>query len=256
MKIRLLIFIFSFSIIKLFATAQAPDKIIIENKEYDLLNNPLENYFVENPDLDPIYGGKIKMFNKYKTEIIPIPFSTGNYRGYIATFKIENQLLKLVDIKVQNIESEKREYISVYKELFGDKNIIINYSGILVVPIGKFLDSANFGYSYLYSEYKLITIKNDKIQKSKNLKKDEYLKFKFSQFEEYKKTDDFKNSVREYFDNWRNDKKMELSIENTKHLSKKEIQELKREYANPPKNELVENFIFLTKNIDFVIVDY
>ena len=53
-----------------------------------------------------------------------------------------------------------------------------------------------------------------------------------------------------------NDKKMELSIENTKHLSKKEIQELKREYANPPKNELVENFIFLTKNIDFVIVDY
>ena len=59
MKIRLLIFIFSFSIIKLFATAQAPDKIIIENKEYDLLNNPLENYFVENPDLDPIYGGKI-----------------------------------------------------------------------------------------------------------------------------------------------------------------------------------------------------
>ena len=37
---------------------------------------------------------------------------------------------------------------------------------------------------------------------------------------------------------------------------KKEIQELKREYANPPKNELVENFIFLTKNIDFVIVDY
>ena len=35
------------------------------------------------------------MFDKYKTEIIPIPFSTGNYRGYIATFKIENQLFEI-----------------------------------------------------------------------------------------------------------------------------------------------------------------
>ena len=62
---------------------------------------------------------------------------------YKYTSRNENDTVALA----QNIESEKREYISVYKELFGDKNIIINYSGILVVPIGKFLDSANFGYS-------------------------------------------------------------------------------------------------------------
>ncbi|WP_374360920.1 hypothetical protein [Cloacibacterium sp.] len=256
MKFRLLIFIFIFSISKIFATAQAPDKIIIDNKEYDLLNNPLENYFAKNPELDPIYGGKIKMFEKYKTEIIPIPFSTGNYRGYIATFKIENQILKLIDIEIQNIESEKREYISVFKELFGDKNVTLNYSGILVIPTGDFLESANFGYSYLFTEYRLITINNDKVLKSKELSKDEYLKFKFKQFTEYKKTNQYKAEVKEYYENWKSDKKIELSKKNTKGLTKKEISELKKDFENPPKIELAENFIFLTKNIDFIIIDY
>jgi len=256
MKFRLLIIIFTFTISKIFATAQAPDKIIIENKEYNLLNNPLEFFFAKNPEFDPIYGGKIKMFDKYKIEIIPIPFSTGNYRGYIATFKIENQLLKLIDIKIQNIESENREYISVYKELFGDKNIILNYSGILVIPTGDFLDSANFGYSYLYSKYRLLTINNDKITKEKEIDKDDYLKFKVNQFTKYKKTNQYKIEVKNYYENWKDDKKMELSKKNTKHLTKNEILQLKKEYENPPSLEMVENFLFLTKNIDFVIVEY
>ena len=256
MKFKILIFIFTFSLSKFFATAQAPDKIIIDNKEYDLLNNPLENYFIKNPELDPIYGGKIKMFEKYKAEIVPIPFSTGNYRGYIATFKIENQSLKLVDIEIQNIESEKREYISVYKELFGDRNVILNYSGILVIPTGEFLDSANFGYSYLYSKYKLLTISDDKVLKDKEVQKDDYLKFKVNQFNEYKKTNQYKIEVKEYFKNWENDRKIELSRNNTKDLTKEEVIELKKQYENPPKIEMIDNFIFLTKNIDFVIVDY
>lgn len=256
MKFKILILFIIFSLSKLLATAQAPDKIIIENKEYDLLNNPLENYFENNPELDPIYGGKIKMFNKYKTEEIPIPFSTGNYKGYIATFKIENQLLKLVDIKVQNIQSENGEYISVYKDLFGDKNIILNYSGILVVPTGEFLDSANFGYSYLYSTYRLLTINKDIVIKDKELNKDDFFKFKVNQFTEYKKTGQYKIDVKEYLENWKESKKFELSKKNTKDLTKKEISELRKEYNNKPKIEIIENFLFLTKNIDFVIVKY
>ena len=254
MKFKILIFFFTFSLSKLFATSQAPDKIIIENKEYDLLNNPLENYFEKNPEFHPIYGGKIKMYNRDNEQVVP--FSTGNYRGYIATFRLENNLLKLVDIKVENIESEKKEYISVYKELFGDRNVILNYSGILVIPTGEFLDSANFGYSYLYSKYKLLTIIDDKVLKEKEVQKDEYLKFKVNQFNEYKKTNQYKIEVKEYFKNWENDKKIELSRNNTKDLTKEEVIELKKQYENPPKIEMIENFLFLTKNIDFVIVDY
>lgn len=256
MKFRLFIIIFSFSLSKIFATAQAPDKIIIENKEYDLLNNPLENYFEKNPEMNPIFGGKIEMFEKYKKEVTPIPFSTSNYRGYIATFKIENQLLKLVDIKIQNIESDKGEYVSVYKELFGDKNLILHYSGILIIPTGDFLDSANFGYSYLYSKYRLVTVNNDKILCEKEIGKDDYLKFKNKQFTEYKKTKQYKIDVKEYYENWKDDKKIELSKKNMKNLTKEEILELKKQYENSPKIEMVENFIFLTKNIDFVVVEY
>lgn len=256
MKIKLVILIFTFLLSKLLATAQAPDKIIIENKKYDLLNNPLENYFEKNPELHPIYGGKIKMFNKYNEEFVPIPFSTGNYRGYIATFKIENQLLKLVDIEIQNVESENREYISVYNELFGDRNVFLNYFGILVVPTGEFLDSANFGYSYLYSKYRLLTINDDKVIKDKELNKDDFKQFKVNQFLAYRKTTQYKIDVKEIFENWKESKKIELSRENTKKLTKKEISELKKEYSNKPKIEMVENFLFLTKNIDFVIVKY
>jgi|JI9StandDraft_1071089.scaffolds.fasta_scaffold129764_2 hypothetical protein len=256
MKIKLFILIFSFSICKIFATAQTPDKIIIDEKQFDLLNNPLEQFFKIHPELDPIYGGKIKMFNKYRNKPIPIQFSTGNYRGYIATFKIENNFLKLFDIKIQNIESEKREYISVYKELFGDKQISLNYNGILIIPTGDFLDSANFGYSYLFSKYQLMTIKNDNIERSKEVTKDEYLKFKVIQFVEYKKTADYQNEVKEYFENWKTEKEIELSRKNTKNLTKREIAELHKEYINAPKSEFIDNFLFVTKNLDFVIVDY
>ncbi|MDY3528800.1 hypothetical protein PG593_03270 [Riemerella anatipestifer] len=256
MKYKFLIICLLFFFTKLFATGQTPNKIIIDDKEYDLLTNPIESYFAKNREVDPIYEGKIKMFDRYKTELIPIPFSTGNYRGYIATFKIENQILKLVDIEIQNIESEKREYISVYKDLFGDNQVHLGYSGILVVPIGDFLDSANFGYSYLYSKYKLITIKNDQVQRSKELTKDEFLRFKSAQFEEFKKTPNYTTLMMEYYDTWNADKEFELSRENRKNLTRKEILELKEKYSNPPKKEIVENFIFLTKNIDFIIVDY
>ena len=39
-------------------------------------------------------------------------------------------------------------------------------------------------------------------------------------------------------------------------MTKEEVIELKKQYENPPKIEMIENFLFLTKNIDFVIVDY
>lgn len=58
MKLRLFFIFFTFSIIKILATGQVPDRIIINNKEYKLLNNPLEKYFDEHPDEHPVYGNK------------------------------------------------------------------------------------------------------------------------------------------------------------------------------------------------------
>ncbi|MCM2555947.1 hypothetical protein NAL32_16295 [Chryseobacterium sp. Ch-15] len=250
MKFRLLIIIFSFSLSRVFATEQEPDKIIIDKIEYDLLSRPLDYFLAKNQIISE------KLYNLGTSKYGAREISTGNYRGYIATFKIEHQLLKLIDIKIPNIESENRENISVYKQLFGNKDIILNYSGILIIPTEEFLDSANFGYSYLYSKYKLITINNSEVIKEKNVSKDEYLKFKINQFTEYKNTNQYKTEVREYFENWKDDKKIELSRSNTKDLTKHEILELKKQYKDPPKIEMIDNFLFLTKNIDFVIVEY
>ena len=60
--------------INAFATAQYPDKIIYNGKEYDLHSNPLEEYFQKNPDKKP------------KATMI----STALWRGYVATFEIKN----------------------------------------------------------------------------------------------------------------------------------------------------------------------
>lgn len=50
--------LFSILFAKVTATSQEPDKIILNNKEYDLLNNPLEKYFELHPEDHPIYSEK------------------------------------------------------------------------------------------------------------------------------------------------------------------------------------------------------
>lgn len=77
MKILISILMSLFSFAKVFGTAQYPDKIFYNNKEYSLLTNPLEKYFERNEDKRP-KGGVT---------------SSALWRGYVATFEIiENEL--------------------------------------------------------------------------------------------------------------------------------------------------------------------
>ncbi|AZA78019.1 hypothetical protein EG347_11070 [Chryseobacterium sp. G0186] len=253
MKFKLFLILFTFSIIKILGTGQQPDKIIINNKEYDLLNNPLDAYFEKHPDDHPIYGPKIR--KKTEKELM-IPFSTSNYRGYIATFKIENNTLSLVDLKLLDLDSGKDRYISVFKKIFGDRKVDLNYSGILVIPTGELLESAHFGYSYLYDKYHLMTIQRDAVIKEKELNKDEFIRFKVDQFKAYKNTEEYKTEVKNHLKSWNGDKKFELSRKNTRGMSKKEIAQLKKEYEFPPSEEHINNFLFVLINPDFVIIDY
>jgi hypothetical protein len=101
-----------------------------------------------------------------------------------------------------------------------------------------------------------MTIKNDTVVKEKELNKDEFIKFKFSQFEEYKKTEDYKTELKKYIEDPEDNKKSELSKENTKGTSKKEIASLKKEDQQPPTEEYIDGFLFMIENPDFVIVDY
>jgi hypothetical protein len=64
-----------FPLLSAFATPQEPDILLFEGKEYPIYYQDLmEDYFVRNPDKKPDAGDFVR---------------SNNWRGYIATFKIE-----------------------------------------------------------------------------------------------------------------------------------------------------------------------
>ncbi|WP_185247134.1 MULTISPECIES: hypothetical protein [Chryseobacterium] len=255
MKHRLFILFFTFSMIKILATGQEPDRIVINNKEYNLLNNPLEKYFTDHPHHHPVYGSHNVIKKKGKETVIFVG-STSNHRGYIATFKIENNILSVEDIKIKNVNSEEHEYISVFKKIFGDQKIVLNYSGILIIPMGKMLEAASFGYSSLHDKYHLITIQQDHVVKEKEIDQDDFKRFKVRQFMDYKKTEEYKTEVQNYYKDWSISKEWDLSRKNTRGMSKQEIDKLKKDYECPPDENYIDNFLFVISNPDFVITDY
>jgi hypothetical protein len=60
----------------IFATAQDPDLLIYNGKTYDLFSNPLENFYDGNKSKRP------------KFWVEPNSVSSGNWRGYVATWEI------------------------------------------------------------------------------------------------------------------------------------------------------------------------
>jgi len=169
--------------INVFATAQYPDKIIYNEKEYALNSNPLEDYFETNPDKRP-KGGIM---------------STGLWRGYVATFEIiDSQLyLKDIEIKVRDStskESYKTRWKSVIKEVFPNQTQIkVDWlTGLLVIPHGKLVNYVHMGYGSTYEKYILLEIDKGDLQREKNFKYKEYEKFKEKQFEAFKQTDEYK----------------------------------------------------------------
>lgn len=240
-----LILLFS---IKIYATGQQTNIILIEGKEYRLLNDPLETYLQKHSEI------KLRQpdYDEDGNEILVI--STGNWRGYIAYFQIENNELVLYDVKTTNFETN--ETTSVYQKIFGNEKTKMDYSGILTVANGEFISSDNFEYSHYFTHYILFTFQNNHVVKSKKINNDEYIKFKIKRFLAYSKTDDYKREYQNYLDQWKENKKWELSKNNLKNLSKNEISELKKQYATEPSKKEIDNFLFMMRPLDNIIVAY
>lgn len=173
MKIILVILISFFSFSKAFATAQYPDRIIFNNKEYSLFTNPLERYFVKNEDKRP-KGGVI---------------STALWRGYVATFEIiENQFyVKDIEIEIRNKTSDGTEWKSVIDEVFPktEDRKIDWFNGLLILPYGELINYVHMGYESTYENYIIIEIDKGKYLKSKDLNYKEYENLKERQFEAF-----------------------------------------------------------------------
>lgn len=171
------------------ATAQRPDKILYEGKEYMLQSNPMEEYFKLHPKMRP------------KTDVR----SSNMWRGYVATFEIKDGSLVLRDIEVQVYNNEpdndgfRLGMKSALKEVVPDgKPLKIDwFTGLLVLPEGDVVNYVHMGYGSTYERYTLLEIASGDFKKAKKFDHKEYEKFKERQYEEFKKTEEYKKLAKE-----------------------------------------------------------
>lgn len=213
MKIILILIVTIFLGLKVFATAQYPDKIIYNGKEYDLYSNPLEAYFEKKPDERP-KGGIM---------------SSALWRGYVATFEVkDNQLfLKDIEIEYQDTASKKSynyKWRSVIKEVFpGQKEIKIDWlTGLIVLPYGKLINYVHLGYGSTYEKYILLEIDKGYLKQEKQLKYKEYEQFKEKQFQAFKLTDEYKKTKADMQKDGRSDESIDSFLRSfvTEYTSK------------------------------------
>lgn len=182
MKTILLTTIFLVLTICVFATGQISDKIIYKGEKYFLNTNPLESFFKKNPNLKPQ----------------PDIMSTALWRGYIATFEIQNDQLFVNDIIIEVQDTlngrDKTKWISVLNRVFPEqKQIKVDWlTGLLVIPNGKLVNYVHMGYASTYENYILLEIDKGNLVNEQNMNSKEYEKFKNKQFKAFQKTDEYK----------------------------------------------------------------
>lgn len=162
------------------ATAQAPDIIVIDGEQHPLYSNPLEIWLKDNPEAD---GTGMDGSSDDR-----ICISSGNWRGYIATFAIEGKrfLLRRVETSACG-ERPSRDSISTLFD--GEENVDVDwYSGILVIPTGERVSYVHLGYGSLYSEYRLFRVEAGRVVAETRMDAEQYSGYRERQFEAYKRT--------------------------------------------------------------------
>jgi hypothetical protein len=144
------------------ATAQHPDELIFKGKTYDLYSNPLRSYYGE--DWKPAFW------------VAPYIQSSGNWRGYVATWEIIDNKLYLTKIDSwfcnKHIRTKNGCRRVLLRDLFGAKVIdgkvaATWFSEELRVPDGKQLEYVHMGYGSIYERDIIFDVKDGKVTKQK-----------------------------------------------------------------------------------------
>ncbi len=166
-----------------FSTAQYPDKIIYQGKEYSLHSNPLESFFEKHPERKP-RGGVM---------------STALWRGYVATFEVRDGQLFLKDIEIQVQDSTSTDFDTVWKsvraKVFPNQaEIKIDWlSGLLVIPHGKLVNYVHMGYGSTYENYILLEVDKGDVKQERKYGHKEYAKFRERQFQAFRETPEYRD---------------------------------------------------------------
>ncbi len=176
------------------ATAQRPDRIVYDGQTYALQTNPLNQYFQANPDRHPFEAGD-------KDRMVT---STALWRGYVATFALENDLLVLRDFEVLQSTGDPKDFdaelVSQIDQYFAtpDSRVLDWYSGIMVIPQGEMVHYVHMGYSSVYESYLMLRIENGRIKEIATFNADEFLDFKRRQFAVFRESDEYRKLVEYY----------------------------------------------------------
>lgn len=112
-------------------TAQIRDTIIYNSQEYSLATEPLRSYLeakgIEYPST-----------------------STGNYRGYIASWEVIDNKLYLTHIKIPEFLSEMDSEANLFPG--EEKTFAEWYTGRLRIPYGELLEYVHQGYGSVYEK--------------------------------------------------------------------------------------------------------
>lgn len=171
------------------ATAQASDVIVLDGKPAMLFTNPLAKYLAEHPDSLP------------KSDYV----SSGNWRGYIATWEVlDGKLfLRKVDVTLENPDAKPDTYDPITKNVLqaifpGATDVVADwYSGTLIVPRGNILRYVHMGYGSTYENYSVLSVESGVISKRRDFTAKEFEKFRKSQFEAYKLSEEYLTKYRE-----------------------------------------------------------
>lgn len=226
--------IFLLSSVNLFATSQYGDRLIIEKDTIWINSNPLEFYFNQ----------------KGSRTINTANLSSGCtalWRGYIATWKLENNNLYLVRLQTDYCNTPKD--IDLTKEFGSDKVFAKWYSETMIRPNGALLCYIHMGYNSIYEEDIYYKFKNGKLVKTDNKKYLEYdnkLMFPGETF----LRNTIKNMILKSIDTKTREvlnEKQSCSIQ--VHFGKdRKISKITVGYREKPKNELEK--IILEKSVD------
>ena len=127
------------------STAQHPDRLVYKGETVPIFSNPLETFFDAS----------------HRRPYFPRG-STACWRGYIATWKIENEYMYLV--RMQDCTQEKKEI--PLATVFEDRPEPVKadwFSGTLRIPRGNMLRYVHMGYGSVYERDLFLTIEKGKL---------------------------------------------------------------------------------------------
>lgn len=168
------------------ATAQIPDRIVIDGQDYALNTNPLTPRLDASGWLPP------------KEAMV----SSANWRGYTASWEIADGRLVLRDATILVAGEEPGDYTP--KSILGDvfpsteAPVVADwYSGALIIPDGERTKYVHMGYGSSYERYQVLRIAAGRVVEHVKLSAEEFERYKADKFEAFTATEEYRKALEE-----------------------------------------------------------